>query len=222
MKIKYALPLFVIMLLVLSASAPAVPGQETEPASEFWWEVELEMSVTGNYRFKENNNTHNGEYSFEIHSTGALEQDMSKDYILYGGEPEITALNWKESISNGRNSPETINLEEKIKPELRLNYVIKENGKIYFDLEVFLKGPFDRFLLPRSALNKSINKKDKYNKNIVKGSNRVMVPEKPILGKEETIREFNWVWRRDKEGLLHSHSVVLKIKITRKSLSHRS
>jgi len=216
MKIKYALPLFVIMLLVLSAPAPAAPGQDTETASEFWWEVELEMSVTGNYRFKENNNTHSGEYSFEIHSTGALEQDMSKDYILYGGEPEITALNWRESVFNSRNNPETINLEEKIKPELRLNYVIKESGKIYFDLEVFLKDPFDHFLLPRSALNKSINKKDKYNKNIVKGSNNVLVPEKPILGKKETIREFNWLWRRNKAGLLHSHSVVLNIKITRK------
>lgn len=223
MKLRYILPLFILMILVLMAPGLAAAGQETGATSEFWWQVELDMSVIGSYRFSENNYTHDGRYSFEIHSTGALEQDMSKDYILYGGEPETTVLEWKESVPGAQNDPGAINLEEKIKPLLRLNYVLNESGSIYFDMEVFLETPhpddshpFSHFLLPRSALNKSINKKDKYNKNIVKGSNRVTIREKPILRKEETVKEFNWLWRRDKEGLLNSHSVVLTIKITRK------
>lgn len=224
MKSRYTPLLFVLMLLVLRIPAAAGPGQDTGTASGFWWEVELKMSVTGSYRYEKNKTAHEGKYSFEIRSTGALEQDMSNDYILYAGEPEVTVLDWNESASNGQTGSEETNLKEKFQPELRLNYVLKESGKIYFDLEVFPKAPlpkaphpFFAFLLPRSAMNKSINKKDKYNKNIVTGSNGIKIPEKSILRNDETVRSFSWLWRRNKAGLVNSHSVELAIKITRKT-----
>lgn len=206
--------LILLTALTLTIQSPASPhqDQDTETQSEFWWEMELTMSVNGNYHFNFNNIDHNGEYSFNIRTSGSLEQDMSKDYILYGGDPEITALEWKDPP-----------LTNEMKPGLRLNYVLNESGYIYFDLETFPlpppgkeAGPFAFFLLPRSALNKDINKKDKYNKNIIKGSNNIKIPEKSILQKNETLNEFKWQWQRNKNGLMNSHSVEMKIKITRK------
>lgn len=217
MKTQYFL-LILLTALALTIHGPASSHRDqdtdanTETESEFWWEMELTMSVTGSYRYNFNNIDHDGEYSFNIRAAGGLEQDISKDYILYGGDPEITDLHWTDSTST-----------KEMKPGLRLNYVLNEGRYIYFDLEVFLQpspteepGPFAHFLLPRSALNKDINKKDKYNKNVVQGSNNVRIPEESILQKDETFTEFKWQWERNKNGLMNAHSVEMKIKITRK------
>ena len=207
--------LLIIVLLSITTfifKGSAAPTPETETNSEFWWEMELTMEVNGSYHFNFNNIDVNGEYSFDIRVPGSLEQDISKDYILYSGDPEITTLKWKDPT-----------LKKEIKPFLHLNYVLNENGYIYFDLEVILQpllkeesGPISSLLLPRSALNKDINKKDKYNKDITGGSNNISIPEKSILGNDETVKEFKWQWQRNKNGLLNSHIVKMKIKITRK------
>jgi hypothetical protein len=217
MKKRLLLPVL-LCITALMFLRSAAPGQDTEPKSEFWWEMELTMSVTGNYRCSFNNVDSHGEYSFDIRATGGLEQDISKDYILYSSDPEITALQWKDAA-----------LKKEMKPSLHLNYVLNESGYIYFDLEVVPQplpaedsGPFAFLLLPRSALNKDINKKDKYNKDIINGSNNIRIPEKSILGNDETVKEFKWKWQRNKNGLMNAHSVEMKIRIIRKKREIRT
>jgi hypothetical protein len=76
--------------------------------------------------------------------------------------------------------------------------------------------PLEKFLLPRSALNKTINHHDKYNKNVVNGSNKIQMREKPILKQTETEKEFQWQWQRKKNGLSNTHSVKVELKIVKK------
>jgi hypothetical protein len=153
-----------------------------------------------------------------------MEYDYSQDYILYQGDKKITALNWNEIVYNEKEGVKRRDLSNTIKPDTRLNYVLRENRKLYFDLETFLEtpilestDPFHKFLLPRSALNKTINGQDKYNKYVKKGSNGVQLPIKLILDQTETIKEFHWQWRRTNHDFKNSHSVELKLKINKKT-----
>lgn len=218
MKLK---SIYLISFFFLLAVLTVEPAVESDPGFQSWWQVELKMSISGDYGYNYNNKNHKGEYSFEILSTASMEQDCDKDYILYQGETNISVQKWKEIIDI--NTPETTDLAEKMKPDIRMNYVLKENRKLYFDFEVFLKtpapgnsNPLEKFLLPRSALNKTINQHDKYNKNVVNGSNKIQMPEKFILKQTETEKEFQWQWQRKKNGFSNTHSVKVELKIVKK------
>jgi len=221
MKLK---SLSLILLLILF---PHV-GQAGPPDSEIgtWWEVQLFMTVSGSYRYYYNNDTIAGEYSFKIISTASMEQDNSGDYILYPAGEQISVINWKERKADKEGDFKTtaIDLAKTMTPGMQLNYVIKENRKLYFDFEVFLKAPvldsthpFKQFLLPRSALNQNIDRKNKYNKNVRKGSNAVHLTEKLFLKQVETVKTFTWQWQRGKSDFFNAHSAALELKIIKKS-----
>lgn len=211
--------IFFLIFFVVNA-----PGVDSDPDTEVWWRIEFLLSVNGDYQYSHNNNNYDGKYSFKIMLDAAIEYDYSKDYILYQGEKKITDLNWKEIVLNEKEGYKRRDLSNTIEPDTRLNYVLKEKGKLYFDFETFLKtpilentDPFNKFLLPRSALNKTINCQDKYNKYVKKGSNGVQLPIKLILNQTETIKEFYWQWRRNNNDFKNSHSVELKLKINKKT-----
>jgi hypothetical protein len=218
MKLK---PIFLISFFFLLSVLTVEPAVESDPGFQSWWQVELKLSVSGDYGYNHNNKDHKGEYSFEILSTAAMEQDCDKDYILYQGETNISVQKWREIIN--KNTPVTTDLAGKIKPDIRLNYVLKENRKLYFDFEVFLKSPvpgdpdpLKEFLLPRSALNKSINHHDRYNRDVFGGSNKIRMPEKLILKQTEAGKEFQWQWQRRGTGFFNTHSVKVELKIIKK------
>ncbi|MDQ1353327.1 MAG: hypothetical protein QG657_3633 [Acidobacteriota bacterium] len=212
------------MLFIVSLSW----AQSGQPVTEtgLWWEVQLFMTVSGSYRYNYNNDTITGEYSFKILSTASMEQDNSGDYILYPAGEQISVINWKERSADkeGDFKATPTDLAKAMTPGMQLNYVLKENRKVYFDFVVFLKAPipdnghpFKQFLLPRSALNQSIDRENKYNKNVRKGSNAVQIAEKLFLKQVETVKSFNWHWQREKPDFFNSHSVALELKIIKKS-----
>ena len=212
---------FLIFFLIFFAGNAS--GVDSDPDIEVWWKIEFLLSVNGDYQYRHNNNNYDGKYSFKIMFDAAMEYDYSKDYILYPGEKKITALNWKEIVLNEKEGYKRRDLSNTIEPDIRLNYVLKEKGKLYFDFETFLKtpilensDPFKKFLLPRSAQNKTINRQDKYNNYVKKGSNGVQLPIKLILNQRETIKEFYWQWQWNKDAFKNSHSVEIKIKINKK------
>lgn len=218
MKVKH--PILILFLFILLTGQTAAVSQ---PDAEPWWQVELTISVTGTYQYNNDNYTHDGQYSLGILLEAALEYDISKDFLLYGGESKINAAKWKEIVYTEDGDINTMDLSRTIHPVAKVNYVLKERGELCFDFEMFLKmptmettDPFREFLLPRSELNKTINKKDRYNKNITAGSNRLCIPEKLILDRRETEKTFQWQWKRKKNDFLNEHKVELKIKITRK------
>lgn len=181
------------------------------------------MSVSGSYRYSHNNCKYEGKYSFKVLLAAGMEHDYSQDYILYEGAKKISDLNWKEIVYNGEGNNKTTELQKRMEPDIRLNYVLKRKGKICFDFEVFLKGPnignsdpLKKLLLPRSALNKTINHHDDYNKNVIKGSNSICLPGKLILNQFETLKEFRWHWQRKNDAFWNSHLVDLKLKIIKK------
>ncbi|MCX6579675.1 MAG: hypothetical protein NT166_05770 [Candidatus Aminicenantes bacterium] len=223
MKLK-SLSLILLLLLFPHAGQTGSP----DAAVGTWWEVQLFMTVSGSYRYYYNNDTIDGEYSFKIIATASIEQDNSGDYILYPAGEQISVINWRDRTANKEGDFKTTatDLAKTMSPSMQLNYVIKENRKLYFDFEVFLKAPvldnahpFKQFLLPRSALNQNIDRKNKYNKNVHKGSNAVQIAEKLFLKQAETVKTFNWQWQREKPDFFNSHSVVLELKIIKRSPS---
>lgn len=221
MKLKF---LSVILLFVLSLYG----AQTSPPAAETgaWWGIQLLMTVSGSYRYFNNNDAVAGEYSFIIVSTASMEQDSSGDYILYPAGEQTSIINWKERSADREDDFKSTatDLSKTMTPTMQLNYVLKEKRKLYFDFAVFLKAPvldsthpFNQFLLPRSALNQGIDIKNKYNKSVRKGSNAVQIVENLFLEQVETVKSFNWQWRREKDDFFNSHAVVLELKIIKKS-----
>ncbi|HLP62200.1 MAG TPA: hypothetical protein VK186_25390 [Candidatus Deferrimicrobium sp.] len=221
MKWKYFL---FIMLLILS---PLIGYAHTDAGTGTWWEIRLVITVNGHYRNHHDNNDIDGEYSFKIISSASMEQDVSGDYILYQGDEQIPVNHWQEKPVDNEEKIISSDQSKTFLPGMRLNYVIKKNGKLYFDFEIFLKAPvqesahpFKPFLLPRSALNQSIDPKNKYNKGVRKGSNAVELAEKLFLNQEETVKTFNWEWQREYRDFFNSHTVVLELIIIKKSTGH--
>jgi hypothetical protein len=223
MKLK-SLSLILLVVLPLFGAQTRLPDTEIGT----WWEVQLIMTVSGSYRYFYNNDTVAGEYSFIIVSTASMEQDNSGDYILYPSGEQPTIINWKERPADKEGDFKTTatDLSKTMTPSMQLNYVLKENRKLYFDFQMFLKTPtidnahpLKQFLLPRSALNQNIDRKNKYNKSVRKGSNAVQIAEKLFLNQVETVKSFNWKWQRETTDLFNSHSAALELKIIKKSPS---
>ncbi|MCP4150860.1 MAG: hypothetical protein GY757_24145, partial [bacterium] len=64
----------------------------------------------------------------------------------------------------------------------------------------------------------AIHPDDKYNKNVVSGSNGIKLPEK-YVNKKEAQKSFKWQWEKNDKTLLNSHNVTLEIKILKKEVS---
>lgn len=219
MKWKFVL----FSLLIFSPLVGHAGNLNVEPGT--WWEVQLNITINGSYRYNFND-TAAGEYVFKIKSTASIEQDYSGDYILYPESEQVSVVDWKEKRrekENGTISTST-DFSKIMSPSLRINYVIKKEGELYFDFDIFLKNeifnsphPLKQLLLPCSALNHEINPKNKYNRDVRKGSNEIKIAEELFLNQLETIKSFGWEWQRDNPELFNSHSVVLELRIIKKS-----
>ncbi|MCP4150551.1 MAG: hypothetical protein GY757_22585, partial [bacterium] len=194
MKLKKQILLLSLIMLLLT---PAFTAQKKN-----WWQVDFSMTVTGNYHYTPAKSTYNGVYSFLITRQGSMELDISDDYILYPGPQNVSVLKWKEMNYDEEGNYKEVDLIEKIKPSLLINYALALGGKLKFDFEVIFAPtseagsvPLQNIILPRSALNKAIHPDDKYNKNVVTGSNGIKLPEK-YVNKKEAQKSFKWQWEK--------------------------
>jgi hypothetical protein len=220
------------LLLLLLPLAPLLssgfhPLDKTLNRTPLWWEIEMLVTTSGEYRQEEKQIACSGRYSFSILWKGSMERDDS-DYLLYCLSSDL--LDWEaqeKAISPGRATILTVkDFEEK--PCLNLNYILKkeENLHINFEVQGFMvprSASLDKFYLPLPVSKESSqeNSPIDYDTYIVKGSNQVMIGEKDIyLGRAE--KKFSWTWKHQ-QWLLKSnlpvfdsssHEVKVKVTIT--------
>ena len=204
----------VLILFSLFVSFSANPF-DSNPGQ--WWSIEMDISVQGEYQKSRDQKLVSGSYRFKLFYQAAMERDNG-DYILYQGESRVNTFAWEE-VADGQ----IWNLGKRLKPWIKLNYLIRKNRGIHADFETYLThnyfdgvGKTIKVILPSSAENESIRPDSTYNNHITKGSNRISIPENLIYEKKESGKVFAWEWEKGKPGKKQRHSVVLTLKITRK------
>ncbi len=204
---------------------PAAGGQDEESRVKYWWQIAIDISAVGQYEYRSDTDTIKGNYSIEIIQAAAVERDNG-DYLFYQGDYKPVRLSWKETVYNKNNVLlQEYDLANRVSPEIKMHYVMRRGKKIDFDLAISPLSlpvggvkPVIKLILPASAENEYINPTAKYNRGIVKGSNRISTIEKGIYQKKEVIETFKWDWQRVKKSwpaISTSHSVEVKLKITR-------
>jgi hypothetical protein len=207
------------LVLILLGIFLSVGGWAEDLERNWWWDVTIEISVKGEYvcGIDEGEGDVEGQYSFVVASVSGMERDNG-DYLLYPGESRILSLDWVES-RGGRVS----NVGHLVKPRLLVNYVLRESGRVVFDLEMkslwleMERGAVCRhLLLPRSRENRLLHPKDHYNRDVREGSNQVRIKDKPLYKRDETEAASRWRWRRSGAEGRHEHTVECKVSVKRR------
>lgn len=183
---------------ILSPEPPA-PLSETIQTPQ-WWEVCINMRTDGDYKLDEGEPAHSGHYIFTIRWTGWLEKD-DQDYLLYRLDCRLG--NWEaQETSFSAESPGVLTTGDfQERPFFNLKYIIKEGDDLHLDfivsgMAVPLADPENAFplLLPSSEQNGQQESQVDYNACVVKGSNRVELPESAIYAGPVN-KKYNWTWR---------------------------
>jgi len=197
------------------------------PRSPRWWDVELRLTVKGQYSVRETDAACAGEFFYEAAWSGSMEKDDT-DYLLYHSGSETLRWEIREKIASGGNQKVLTEKDFDDRPVFRMNYVLNENGVLRF---VFI---VDGFPVPRGGAGEKFDlilpasKKEEgglspsgYDAFVAKGSNEVVFEEKKIrTGPVE--RAFRWEWKRYQPSsgpgapvvLFNNHKVEVKIAIT--------
>jgi len=165
-----------------------------------WWEVKMTITVQGEYRQDAREVMHSGTYAFTIVWTGAMEKDPD-DFILYHNSYELAHWQAEERAAYPQEIRTLTTQDFPDKPELKVNYVIKKDGGLYFDF--FIKG-FDAPLspapehfsvqMPASEENALGPAGGSYNPHVQTGSNKVFLEEKQFE-KASLEKIFAWTWK---------------------------
>jgi len=214
--------LFVLLtgFVLLSAGFHCALGQIKPP----WWEIKMTITVQGEYRQDAREVVHSGTYAFTIVWTGATEKDPD-DYILYHTNYELKHWEAEERAAYPQEIRFFTTRDFPDKPELKVNYVLKIEGGLYFDFfikgfEVPLSPAPEHFLvqMPASEENTSGPAAGSYNTHVQTGSNRVYLEEKQFQ-KASLEKDFAWTWKsqtwvQQMENSIYqanSHKVQVKI-----------
>jgi len=165
-----------------------------------WWEVKLVLESKGNYSVREGLYSFPGNYSFTIVWTGFMEKDNG-DFILYHEDYKLLHWEAQESSSNPDIISTLFTADFSDKPSLKMNYVLKREGCLYFDFSI--KG----FNIPQNEskhkfyLNLPVSEENSerfseinYDLYVFKGSNCVFLEEQKIYSKS-TKKNFSWRWK---------------------------
>jgi hypothetical protein len=198
------------ILLFLSALAclslrmvlPSAPLVGPAPSPQ-WWDICINLKTDGDYRWEEAGPAVVGHYSFAIRWTGWLEKD-DHDYLLYRLDSRLSDWEVQESSSPAE-FPKVLSTKDfRERPVFILKYIIREGEDLRLDfitepMAVPQSRPEDAFplLLPSSAQNGQREWEVDYNTCVIKGSNRVELPESEIYaGPVE--KTFTWAWKHQK------------------------
>ncbi len=218
---------FLPALVILSPQAHAPSSSQAGPAqSPQWWEVSIDLKTEGDYKLDEGGPAFSGHYSFTVRWTGCLEKD-DHDYLLY--RLDCRLCDWEaQETSSLTESPEVLTTKDfQERPVFTLKYMIRDGEDIHLDfvierIAVPLSRPEDAFplLLPSSEQNGQQESDVDYNACVIRGSNRVELPESAIYA-GRVAKTFTWVWKHQK-WLPHerqavftsqSHKVVMSLSI---------
>lgn len=230
--IQVALFIIVLGLRIIPGTALAIETGKSDPP--FWWRVEMRVTVTGDYRFLDetddeaNNgfsgfNGFSGRYAFTMVLLGSLQPDEG-DYIFFQAFSDAARVSWLETSGEGENRKRK-NYSLAIKPDMTLNYVFKEKGKLLFDFDIqsvevplgetITPFPAMTLLLPCSAGDETVQSKTSYDKGIINGSNAVVLGDRDLYEQPEIQRNYHWAWKKTKAGWLNRHKVNVQLKIIR-------
>jgi len=208
MKIRRTKPgprLFFLPLLAGLFLRPGLPSASPAGSrlSPRWWDVNLSLKTQGDYRWDEGGPAVVGHYSFAVRWTGWLEED-DHDFLLYRLDSRLN--DWEaQETSSLTESPAVLTTKDfRERPVFILKYIIREEEDLRLD---FLIEPLavpqgraeDAFplLLPSSEQNGQHEMEIDYNACVIKGSNRIELPESAIYaGPVE--KTFTWVWKHQK------------------------
>jgi hypothetical protein len=213
-----------VVLILFPASQ--VPGQSFVQSPR-WWDVELSLTVRGQYSIREEGAVCAGEFLYEAAWSGSMEKDDT-DYLLYHSGSETLRWEIREKIASGGNQKVLTEKDFDDRPVFRMNYVLNENGvlRFVFIVEGFpvpRGGAGEKFdlILPASKEEGGGLSPSGYDAFVAKGSNEVVFEEKKIrTGPVE--RAFRWEWKRYQPSsgpgapvvLFNSHKAEVKIAIT--------
>jgi hypothetical protein len=192
-----------------------------------WWDVELSLTVKGQYSLREADAAYAGEFSYEAAWSGSMEKDDS-DYLLYHSGSETLLWEAREKVSSGAGQKVLTEKDFDDRPAFRMNYVLNDNGILRFNFivdgfPVPRSGPGEKFdlILPASKEEEGHPSPSGYDASVVGGSNEIVFEEKTIrTGPAE--RAFSWEWKRYQPSsgpgiavvLLNNHKAEVKVAIT--------
>jgi len=188
-----------LLLLFLQVRAPSTsppdPGQTPR-----WWEVSLNLKTDGDYKLDEGGPAFVGHYSFAIRWTGWLEKD-DHDYLLYRLDCRLCDWEAQETSSLTESTGVLTTNDFRERPAFVLKYIIREGDDLHLDfivdrMAVPQARPEDAFplLLPSSETNGQQESQVDYNACVIKGSNRVEVPESAIYA-GPVVQTYTWAWK---------------------------
>jgi hypothetical protein len=198
-------------LLVLGL--PAVPPSSGQAARPAWWEVRLSITAKGEYFLRGGVSPISGEYACRARWEGRLEPD-GDDFLLVHIRTEILEWDLKEKAGPAGHTT-FLEAPDTLRPDLRLNYVLKEGYEVEFDFDLegisipLHDAPFKIVLeLPRSSERAHGLPGQGYGDFVCSGSSRVVIPETDLL-QQTTERRFSWGWRRENELVQESPVLLL-------------
>lgn len=188
-----------LMLLFLQARAPSISPPDPGQAPR-WWDVSLSLKTEGDYKLDQGGPAFVGHYSFAIRWTGWLEKD-DHDYLLYRLDCRLCDWEAQETSSlTGSTGVLTTN-DFRERPAFALRYIIRDGEDLNLDfiverMAVPQADPEDAFplLLPSSETNSQKESEVDYNACVIKGSNRIEVPESAIYA-GPVAKTYTWAWK---------------------------
>jgi hypothetical protein len=201
-----------LVLTFLPARAPTMSAPDYSQTPQ-WWEVSINLKTDGDYKLDEGGPTFAGRYSFAIRWTGWLEKD-DHDYLLYRLDCRLSDWEAKETASLTE-YPGFLTAEDfRERPAFALKYIIRDGEDLCLDFivdrmdvpQARLEDAFP-LLLPSSEQNGQRESQIDYNAHVIKGSNRVELPESAIYA-GPVARTYTWTWKHQ-EWLPQERRTVL-------------
>ena len=219
---RHLLPLLAFLFLQARPLSlfPQVPG-----APPWWWEVSLYLKADGEYKLDEGGPSAVGHFSFAVQWTGWLEKD-DHDYLLYRLDCRLCDWEAQETFFLPETTRVLTTNDFPDQPGFNLKYLIRVGDNLNFDflvdgMAVPQAHSEDAFLLllPSSEQNGQKKSQINYNDYVLKGSNRVEVPESEIYSGTVT-RAYAWTWKnqqwlpKQQRTVFTSQSHRVKVNLT--------
>jgi hypothetical protein len=213
------------LILILLAFQCLSFASSQKPVSPYWWQIELRISASGEYAFRDEDKAFDGNYSFTSVILGAVHED-DDDYVFIQVHQETSEIKWKESIFD-ENSRREFDLSEKIKPEITFNYISHNKEAMLFDFDSkpisvphkcsIFPAAVKQIPLPVSAGDDFNETRKKYKKGVIFGSHRVTVTDRDIYDNNEIKRVFEWNWenKTGDSSWINRHHTKVTLKILR-------
>jgi hypothetical protein len=213
---RYFLALLAFLFLQARPSDLLQQGRGTPPR---WWEISLYLKTEGEFKLDEGGPSAVGHFSFAIQWTGWLEKD-DQDYLLYRLDCRLCDWEAQQTFFLPETTRVLTTNDFPDKPSFNLKYLIRVGDNLNLDFlvdgmavpqahseEVF------PLLLPSSEQNSQKKSEISYNDCLIKGSNRIEVPESEIYSGPVT-KAYAWTWK-NQQWLLKQQRAVFT------SQSHR-